>query len=521
MALLRFGWRLVAACFVCVAVQAQFELFATEGTAFAPVGDRDGDGWADLAVQLPAPDAGVVRIVSSAHNSILLTITGDAGPNSTVKLAAAGDLDQDGAADLIVASPLSDLGGIDAGSVRIVSSVDGSTLRLLVGSAPNQQLGWRVVMIRDADFDGTPDYLVATRFIPPKQNADVILYSGATGALLRQWTSGPLDTSFGNRVFAPGDLDADGADDVAIFAAPVGWEDPSLRVYSSVSGALLREFPITDAARVLVAAGDRDGDGHGDVIVPSLYIDCTVRLVSGATGATLLELGDPAAESTTFLMGLGRADDIDKDGVGDFLLGLWAEHPEGSASVHVVSGASGDVLFKAYPTQSAPNLVGTSWPYWGESVDTIGDANGDGVPDFAVTGASQPVRVMSGMKSPWTLVFLSDFSLKNFLVGTTPLLPLKPVGLDSSKHTPGNRVFLIVGTSLLALPWKGGTLLPNPDLILGPFSADADGHVALSGTWPPGLPAGFSTWYQTWELTSSTPSGLKWSNGLHGVASDF
>jgi len=83
----------------------------------AGVGDVDGDGVADLAVGAPnaivggLPDVGYVRIYSGRSGSVLVTHRGDRGNlHLGYVVAAAGDVDGDGLADLLVGSNIHDGG---------------------------------------------------------------------------------------------------------------------------------------------------------------------------------------------------------------------------------------------------------------------------------------------------------------------------------------------------------------------------------------------------------------------------
>ena len=48
----------------------------------------------------------------------------------------------------------------------------------------------------------------------------------------------------------------------------------------------------------------------------------------------------------------------------------------------------------------------------------------------------------------------------------------------------------MVGFSSIFLPFKGGTLVPAPDLII-PLPTLASGDISVPFTWPGGIPAGF------------------------------
>ncbi len=78
---------------------------------------------------------------------------------------------------------------------------------------------------------------------------------------------------------------------------------------------------------------------------------------------------------------------------------------------------------------------------------------------------------------------------------------------------------IFVGFTLLDAPLLGGTLVPNPDIVIGDLvlgmPPTGDIIVDLAGEWPAGVPPGFETYIQTW-ISYSAPiwSSLVASNGL-------
>lgn len=77
---------------------------------------------------------------------------------------------------------------------------------------------------------------------------------------------------------------------------------------------------------------------------------------------------------------------------------------------------------------------------------------------------------------------------------------------------------LVVGFSVVNLPFKGGTLVPSPDVLLG-LSTTATGTLLLPFTWPTGVPAGMSVIFQAWIKDVGAAGGLAASNGLAGLTS--
>ena len=91
-----------------------------------------------------------------------------------------------------------------------------------------------------------------------------------------------------------------------------------------------------------------------------------------------------------------------------------------------------------------------------------------------------------------------------------------PFGLDLSGAPAFAPTFTVLGLSPLVASFRGGVLVPSPDLITG-LAADAAGRLHLAGSWPAGVPAGTCTYWQTWVTDAGAPAGLSASNALRGT----
>ena len=78
-------------------------------------------------------------------------------------------------------------------------------------------------------------------------------------------------------------------------------------------------------------------------------------------------------------------------------------------------------------------------------------------------------------------------------------------------------VVLILGTSQLAAPFKGGTLWPSLDAIIAGLATNGSGQLTLSTTWPAFVPSGFSLWAQVWYPDAGAIVGFAGSNGVKGT----
>lgn len=78
---------------------------------------------------------------------------------------------------------------------------------------------------------------------------------------------------------------------------------------------------------------------------------------------------------------------------------------------------------------------------------------------------------------------------------------------------------LIVGLGQGHVPFKGGVLVPTPDLITAPLSTGPAGQVDLGGLWPFGLPPESELVLQWWVADGAGPQGLAASNAMLATTS--
>jgi hypothetical protein len=308
-----------------------------------PVPDISGDGLADLVISAPhAPVDGHLRGVvvarSPATGGEIWRRAATEGENFGWDMALAGDHDGDRHPDLFVGSPAD-----DTGRVYLLSGKDGTVSRTYAPTGPAGAFGWYVARLDDLDGDGRPDLAVGA---PWEKDADgttvggAWVVSSATGKVLFHWRGTDRLGGFGNIVAAVTDLDGDGKGDIAV-AAPAT-EDQArtipgeLRIYSSATGKELRHWsgsqPGEQFARMVVAAGDLDGDGVEDLAIGAPWYRGKsgdkvgrVELRSGRTGKVLAELfGDEA--DCWFGWHIRRAPDPDGHGRPALLIGS-LRHP--------------------------------------------------------------------------------------------------------------------------------------------------------------------------------------------------
>ncbi|MCB9898626.1 MAG: hypothetical protein H6825_11540 [Planctomycetes bacterium] len=92
------------------------------------------------------------------------------------------------------------------------------------------------------------------------------------------------------------------------------------------------------------------------------------------------------------------------------------------------------------------------------------------------------------------------------------------VTLSLGHALPGATSFLVLGFAEIGLPFKGGSMVPAPDLVLGGLVVDASGALELDFVWPSGVPSGAFTAWQHWIVDPAGPHGFAASNAVLGTS---
>lgn len=99
------------------------------------------------------------------------------------------------------------------------------------------------------------------------------------------------------------------------------------------------------------------------------------------------------------------------------------------------------------------------------------------------------------------------------LHATGSLEPGSPFALTLEQGLPGAAAHLVIGSQALGEPFKGGVLLPSPDLIVS-VPLDATGGLQLGFDWPAGFAAGSTVAMQVWIEDPAGAKGFAASNAL-------
>lgn len=312
-------------------------------------------------------------------------------PGAGFVVGTVDDLDGDGAADGLISS-ITVNGG--RGRVFAISSADGATLLTIDGLLVGDQLGHSVVGHDDVDGDGLAEILVGAPAVSTGRAGRVSLHSGADGAPVWSVDGGSVADSFGWVVASAGDLDGDGIADVLACApghdSAMGASDVGLvHVLSGADGTILRTHEGSTAFGYLGASAggldDVDADGVSDYVLCALGegANGTGRAVvlSGATGAEIwsVSAGPFARQYGNFFS--GSAGDVDADGVEDVYV-IDYINVASRGRLFVYSGVDGTVL------QSIRGPEGSRWMF---GRVRIGDLDADGHDDLVVCSSLNDV----------------------------------------------------------------------------------------------------------------------------------
>lgn len=248
-----------------------------------------------------------------------------------------------------------------------------------IGAPGLDQLGRAVAWVEDRDGDGRRDFAAGAPTEDAVQQPRVIVCSSSSGALLLEIV-GQAGSRFGARVDAIGDLDADGRSELLI-AAPGAFDAASnvkgmVFVYDAAGNETWRwrDGVAGSAMEIAVVIDDVDGDSVRDVaallVDPAPYAGTIGRceVLSGASGSGIRSITGLSNRATN-AVSIG---DVDLDGVGDLLFPVnWFPY-RGSSSAY--SGATGSFLYSV-----------AGWNPDG-AVASLGDVDGDAVPDFVRAG---------------------------------------------------------------------------------------------------------------------------------------
>lgn len=352
-----------------------------------------------------------------------------ATPNnlSELELIDIEDLNGDGVPELLLAQYEAQALGFDeAGVVDLLDGASRSLLHRWTGSQEEQEFGIAVEVVPDQDGDGLQDVLIGSEGWNSDSGRVELFSSAAPFSRLATWNAIQNSEGFGAEVRLLGDLNGDLSPEIAV-GAPY-WSgvfsnsDGRVYIYElskpaasgllyTLDGDVLNPGWVTygELGRTIEAATDLDFDSVPDLLVAAPGDEDTVfgtsgnvYAVSGATGSEIWSDGG-SSFGDTFGWRLQQVDDVNGDGVGEFLVAapLNAAITSPSGIVYLYSGADGDDLLEIIPE--------FDFGRFGEGLGAA-DFDLDGVRDFII-GA--PVAARNGAARVGCIEVYSgaDFSL--------------------------------------------------------------------------------------------------------------
>ncbi|TAJ15901.1 MAG: hypothetical protein EPO68_12055 [Planctomycetota bacterium] len=492
------------------------------GSALGRVGDANGDGFPDFVVGAPGDDGGALdggaAFLQSGKDASQLAVRFGTQPNERVGYAVdgAGDVDGDGSADWIVGCGLSASGN----AARVYSGATGALLHEWTGPAPLSYFGSSVAGCGDVDGDGFDDVIVGARHDDAQSLGvgSAIVYSGATGGVLLTLSGCMPGSGFGISVDGVGDVDADGVVDLGVLSRLGGPGCPAGGwAYSGRTGVALLAFPstvpVTQGPRGISGAGDADSDGHADVVV-------------GNAGSELCGGSMPGSARVCSGSNGGLMHDL-KGEPGCTWFGFSVDEAgdvDGDGFDDVIVGAIGGNYADVKTIRYGDTIyrVSGSGPFFGYAVAGVGDLDLDGRIDFAVGERAGTATVFTGCGG--------DFSVWGGGCACTHHVPPRLWGWGCAetgetvyytinKGFGGAPAFLLLGIGQGVLPLAGGCTLHIAPVVgvfpTGPLPGvgPAEGKF----TYPFSVPttaAGASATMQAFVYDPGVPQQYCASNGV-------
>ena len=436
------------------------------GISVSAAGDINGDGHADLLIGAiyhgsntgrsyvvfggPNVGAGGTIALSNLNGTNGFKLDGEvSGDKSGISVSAAGDINGDGHADLLIGAYFHAsatgrsyvvFGGVNvsSGGTIPLSSLNGSNGFKLDGELTGDQSGISVSAAGDINGDGYADLVIGAFGYPSATytGRSYVVFGGSNvgsgGTILLSSLNGINGIKFngegsgdysGHSVSAAGDINGDGRADLLI-ASPYHASQTG-RSYVVFGGSnvgnggmvLLANLNGTNGFKLngeasgdysgypVSAAGDINGDGHADLLIGSQgHANFTGRsyvvfggLTVGVGGTILLSSlngtngfkldGEASGDGSGY--SVSAAGDLNGDGRADLLIAS-PSHANQTGRSYVVFGGSnvgigGTVLLSSLNGVNGFKLDGeASGDYSGRFVSAVGDINGDGVVDILI-----------------------------------------------------------------------------------------------------------------------------------------
>ncbi len=358
------------------------------GSSVSNAGDVNGDGIDDLMIaaanSVPAGETYVVfgatgtfpasLDLSSLDGSNGFVLKGmDAGDGGAAAVSAAGDVNGDGLADLIIGAYRASPGGaVYAGAAYVVfgsgggfpatvdlAGLDGSNGFVLPGVSSGDGAGRSVAGAGDVNGDGFDDLIIGAPYADPagrdQAGESYVVFGAAAGfapAIAPDALNGSNGFAIrgsavadlaGLSVSGAGDVDGDGFDDLIIGAVRADGADGSepgvsFVVFGRADGfEAVLEVGAIDGVNGFAIEGTADGNRSGYAVSAAGDVngDGFDDLVIGSPNAAS-PLGEPLAGEAHVLFGKNHRGQVDRLGTGG------DDELTGTGAAETIIGAQGD-----------------------------------------------------------------------------------------------------------------------------------------------------------------------------------
>ncbi len=352
------------------------------------VGDVDGDGINDVVTSAPThgakgANAGRIYVYSTGRGRLLWTADGMPGDQLGTGVEAAGDTNADGIPDVVASGPSG------TGVAYIYSGSDGRVLHSFKSQDPDEAFGNHISAAGDINRDGCADLIVGA---PGKEGESKIaghayVYSGKDGSLLLTLSGERAGDGFGSTVAGY----SDAKQHILLVGAPGAGPKHHGRVFVYEGMSTKPKFIIDSDATgnklgymFVSVPGDMDGDGVSDIYSSDWSNEAKgpstgrVYVHSGRTGKRLLTLtGETAGDG--FGTSPSMAGDVDGDGRADLIVGAWqyGKVATSAGRAYLYSGKNGHLL-RTYSCRTPGDTLGF------DAVG-MGDVDQDGTMDLLIS----------------------------------------------------------------------------------------------------------------------------------------
>ncbi len=374
------------------------------GRAF-PAGDVNGDGLSDVIVGAYGYMTNTGRAYlyfgtsDGLTTSIALTLTGANEGDRLGQFAAAGDVNGDGFADLLIGAPgyLTNTGRAYL-YLGAATGLEATPVLTLTGENESDYFG-RVAPAGDVNGDGYSDILIAAHNYPSGTSDGLVyLYYGSAAGLSSTpalTLTGSSGETLGISLNTAGDVNGDGYGDVIIGATKYNGGRGAAYIYHGSAAGLSATPALTLTGEAgndrfgtsVSTAGDVNGDGYADVVIGAEYFTTGWQegrvyvYLGGAGGVSSTPVFHVTGENSMSYLGgaVSTAGDVNGDGYADVVIGARG-YPNNNrqGKVYLYLGGPGG------PDTTADfTAVGESnGDYLGTTVATAGDVDGDGFSDL-------------------------------------------------------------------------------------------------------------------------------------------